>query len=470
MHHVRNPYTGLYDYAFEPTDIASLDATCARLRAGQPRWVALGLDGRIEILRRFAGLIQADPERLRAAAVADTGNWASGFAESNLSARLEREVVIALQAGSPEGWRERPNGFSAEAQWVPYQLVGNITPWNSPVNLAFLDAFHALLAGCAVIVKPSEITPRVIPVIAEFIAAVPELAEALAFIQGDGALGAALIGKVDYVCFTGSVPTGRKVLETASRAFVPVSLELGGKDPLIVLEGADIEAAAISAVIGGCVNNGQNCFSTERIYVADRHYHNFVDALIAQARRVRINYPDIRDGFLGPFIMERQAAIVAAQLADARERGAQILTGGETIDHGGLWRLPAVVTGVDHGMLLMREETFGPVLPVMRFRDEDEAVALANDTVYGLSAEVYGPIDRARHVASRLNAGGVSINRWLNHINMRSLEQDSFGYSGFGHSRIGYEGFTRFHRRKSVVVYEGPERERDSPMGRAVFA
>jgi acyl-CoA reductase-like NAD-dependent aldehyde dehydrogenase len=294
-----------------------------------------------------------------------------------LGPRLEREVAIALTAGSPEGWSSRANGFSAEAQWVPYPLVGNITPWNSPVNLAFLDTFHALLAGCAVIVKPSEITPRVIPVIAEFIEAVPELADALAFIQGDGALGAALIGKVDYVCFTGSVPTGRKVLETASRAFVPVSLELGGKDPLIVLEGADVEAAAISAVIGGCVGNGQNCFSTERIYVADSLYDDFVDALVAQARRVRPNFPNIREGFLGPFIMERQAAIVAAQLADARERGAEILTGGEIIDHGGLWCLPTVVTGVDHQMLLMREETFGPVLPVMRFQDEDSVFGLS---------------------------------------------------------------------------------------------
>jgi acyl-CoA reductase-like NAD-dependent aldehyde dehydrogenase len=460
----------LYDYAFEPTDIASLDATCSRLRAAQPRWAALGLEGRIEILRRFTDLIKAGPERLRDSAVADTGNWASGQAESNLGPRLEREVAIALTAGSPEGWSSRANGFSAEAQWVPYPLVGNITPWNSPVNLAFLDTFHALLAGCAVIVKPSEITPRVIPVIAEFIEAVPELANALAFIQGDGALGAALIGKVDYVCFTGSVPTGRKVLETASRAFVPVSLELGGKDPLIVLEGADVEAAAISAVIGGCVGNGQNCFSTERIYVADSLYDDFVDALVAQARRVRPNFPNIREGFLGPFIMERQAAIVAAQLADARERGAEILTGGEIIDHGGLWCLPTVVTGVDHQMLLMREETFGPVLPVMRFQDEDEAVALANDTVYGLSAEVCGPIDRARHIAARLNAGGVSINRWLNHIGMRSLEQDSFGYSGFGHSRIGREGFLRFHKRKSIVAYDGGDPEKDSPMGRAAFS
>jgi acyl-CoA reductase-like NAD-dependent aldehyde dehydrogenase len=467
---VRNPYTGQADYAFAPINDHLLQATVRRLRSAQPAWEALGFEARAAVLRRFGAAAEAMKDALVDRLAADTGRWALSLSEASLAGKIERDIAAAEAALRSLPEARAQGAIASEAHRVPYALVGNITPWNFPVSLSFLDTVLPLLAGSAVIVKPSEVTPRFIDVIERVLRQVPELESVLAFVRGGAAQGQRLIEQVDYVCFTGSVATGRKIYESAARAFIPCSLELGGKDPMIVLEDADVESAAVAAVIGGCLASGQICTSLERIYVAAPIYESFVEAVVEKARRLPLNVPDMKTGFIGPFIFERQATIVATQIEEARSRGAHVLTGGTIENHGGLWCPATVLTGVDHSQQVMQEETFGPVLPIMPFADDDEAVALANDSRYGLAGLVYGTdLDRARAVARRVKAGGVGINRAGVTVAARGFEQDAFGFSGAGKNRMGTEGFLRFFRRQSIVAYTGADREADAPMAKAVF-
>jgi acyl-CoA reductase-like NAD-dependent aldehyde dehydrogenase len=319
------------------------------------------------------------------------------------------------------------------------------------------------MAGCAVIVKPSEVTPRFIAPLMASIERFPELAGVLAFVEGDGGSGAALIEHSDFICFTGSVATGRKVAEAAARRFIPANLELGGKDPAIVLASADPVRAAALVLRASVQATGQACQSLERIYVARSLYEPFLTALVAQARAVELNYPDVHRGQLGPLIFERQAVIIADHLEDARAKGAKVLVGGVIETHGGgRWIRPTVVTNVRHDMKLMTEETFGPVIPVMPYDDLAEAVRLANDSEYGLSAAVIGDEAEARAVARLLDVGSVSINDGALTTEAFDAEKDSFKFSGMGASRMGPPGIARFVRKRAVLIQRGTPKDMSS--------
>lgn len=338
----------------------------------------------------------------------------------------------------------------------PFPLVGVISPWNFPLTLAMIDAVPALVAGCAVMVKPSEVAPRFIGPLRAAIAGVPGLAAVFAVIEGDGATGAALVGAVDYVAFTGSVATGRKVGEAAARAFVPASLELGGKDAMIVLASADPVWAAGVALRASVLATGQACQSIERVYVARGIADAFLGALVRLADAVRINWPDIDVGELGPFIDARQAGIVQAQIDDAVKRGARVLAGGVVEDHGGKWLRPTVLVDVTPEMAVMRDETFGPVVPVTVFDTVDEAVALANGGDFGLSGAVLaGTLAEAEDVGVRLRAGAVSLNDGSLTSMIGEAEKSSFGLSGLGPSRMGASGLLRFYRRQALLRQHG---------------
>jgi len=306
-----------------------------------------------------------------------------------------------------------------------------------------------------VIVKPSEVTPRFI---APLMVALAEVAQVpLLIIEGDGATGAALVPLVDFIAFTGSVATGRKVALAAAAAMIPASLELGGKDPMIVLASAEPASAAATALRASVVNTGQACQSIERVYVARAIAAPFVDALVAGARAARLNHPDIAVGDIGPFIFTQQAEIVQAQIDDAVAQGARVLAGGrvETLG-GGRYLRPTVVTGVTPDMALMREETFGPVIPVTIFDTVDESVVLANMGAFGLSAAVIaGTAHEAEAVAVRLAAGAVSINDGALTSMVWEAEKSSFGASGLGPSRMGDSGILRFFRRQALIRQSG---------------
>jgi acyl-CoA reductase-like NAD-dependent aldehyde dehydrogenase len=310
------------------------------------------------------------------------------------------------------------------------------------------------MAGCAVMLKPSEVTPRFIGPLKEAIAAVPALAQVFAIAPGDGATGAAVLDKVDCVAFTGSVATGRKIAVRAAERLIPAFLELGGKDPMVVLNGSDMDAAVDAALRGSTVSTGQACQSIERIYVARPMFEAFVERLTAAAKSARLNLSDIAVGEIGPIIFEKQADILAHQLKDAVAKGAKVHCGGRIETHGGgLWLRPTVLTGVTPDMAVMRDETFGPIMPVTPFDTEEEAIALANATEFGLSAAVFGPtLEAAEAVGRRIDAGAISLNDAALTALFHEAPKQNFKASGLGPSRIGPEGLTRYVRRKALIA------------------
>lgn len=419
------------------------------------------MEQRSAILLQWAKAIEAHVNDIAAALTLDTGRKGISRIEvpgiPGMIRRWTGSAADIIAEHSPSGSPTAQPMIATTTRLVPYPLVGVISPWNFPLTLALIDAIPALMAGCAVLIKPSEVTPRFIRPLVKTIEEIPELAAVLAVIEGDGTTGAAMIEHVDYVCFTGSVATGRKVGEAAARAFIPASLELGGKDPMLVLASADPAKAAETALRASIVNAGQACQSIERVYVAREIAEPFMEALVDKARAVRLNHPDIGSGDIGPFIFEKQAAIVQAQIDDAVAKSANVLAGGhvENLD-GGLYLRPTVLSGVTPDMALITEETFGPVIPVTIFDDVDEAVQLANDSIYGLSAAVIaGTAEEAESIAVRLKAGGVSINDGSLTSMVWEAEKSSFGLSGLGASRMGESGLLRFFRRQALIRQEG---------------
>lgn len=455
---VRNPYTGADDYEIAPPDLADMQAAVARLRAAQRPWQAQGIDARIAVLQAWKTALAERRTALLDALVADTGRrMISVYEVDGLGPAIDRWCRLAPELlAEAEGRSEAMPHLTFRTQLQPYPLVGVISPWNFPLTLSLIDVIPALLAGAAVAIKPSEVTPRFAAPLMDAIAAVPELAAVLTIFTGAGATGAALIELVDAICFTGSVATGRNVAEAAARAFIPAFLELGGKDPAIVLASADIERAATALLRGSILNSGQACQSIERIYVARPIYDAFLAALVAKAQAVEINYPAPERGHIGPIIFARQVAIIERQLADARAKGATIHSGGVIEDHGGLWCRPTVISNLTPAMALMREETFGPLLPVIPFDEVAEAVALANDSEFGLSAAVFAAtLDEAEAVARTLDVGAVSLNDAALTGVMHEAEKNSFKLSGLGGSRMGPAGLTRFLRKKALIANSG---------------
>ncbi|MEO8445056.1 MAG: aldehyde dehydrogenase family protein [Gammaproteobacteria bacterium] len=466
---VRNPRTGEHDYRITVPDAAGLAALAVRLRAGQQAWADAGVSRRTAVLQAWSREVLAQapdaPGSVLAALAVDTGrHLLAGNEVRALGGMVAGNAAMSahILAEAPERASVTP-GIGIRTQLVPYGLVGVISPWNFPFLLSMLDTIPALLAGCAVLVKPSEVTPRfVVPLMAS-LRDFPELASVLAFVTGDGPTGAALIEQVDAVCFTGSVATGRMVSEACARRFIPAFLELGGKDPAIVLGSAEPDRAAALVLRASVQATGQACQSLERVYVHKDIEAAFTARLVARAEAVTLNYPDSRRGQVGPLIFARQADIIAGQFEDAVAKGARILTGGRIEHHGGgLWLRPTVVTGVTHDMALMTEETFGPVLPVMPFRDTAEAVRLANDSIYGLSAAVFGAEDEALAVARQLTAGAVSINDGGLTTEVFDAEKNAFNLSGLGASRMGPSGLQRFLRKKALLIQHGTPKDMSS--------
>ncbi|MDJ0928867.1 MAG: aldehyde dehydrogenase family protein [Gammaproteobacteria bacterium] len=463
---VRNPRTGEVDYRIQPPTPDELAETVAGMRTAQRDWWELGVSGRAAILRAWVQSVAANPAPLLDALAQDTGRL-----------RIARTELFALP-GMVDSWagaaarlldegseRDSVNpGFGIRDQFVPHAVVGIISPWNFPLLLSMVDSIPALMAGCAVLIKPSEVTPRFAAPLTASIAAYPELAKIFKLVNGDGRTGALVIDHVDAIAFTGSVKTGRIVAEACAKRFIPVFLELGGKDPCVVLPSADVEAAARVALRASIQATGQACQSLERIYVPADMAEAFVANLVEKAEAVELNYPDIAEGHIGPLIFARQAEIIQEHLQDAVAKGARILTGGEIETHGGgAWIRPTVIVDVDHSMKVMREETFGPVMPVMTYKTIDEAVRLANDTDYGLSAAVIGsdPTE-CEAVARQLNAGAVGINDGAVTAEVPDAAHDAFGYSGLGACRSGDSGLMRYLRRKALVRQRGEARGADS--------
>lgn len=408
-----NPATGEPLAPVACTDAETLREVVARARAAQPAWAATPADARAEQVRAVAAAVREGAEALARSITEEMGKpIREARAEvRSIPVRVESFIRAAAQALRDEEGEE--NGIRVRVRWRPLGVAAVIAPWNYPAATPSNLLLSALLTGNAVVFKPSEYTPRTGALLHQmFQSSLPE--GLVGLVQGAGDVGAALVdADVDMVAFTGSIATGQAIMRTAARTMKRLVLELGGKDPMIVLPGADLEAAARHAAEESLRNAGQVCVSVERVIVHRDVAEAFTARVAELVRAIKPGDPRDEACVLGPLASARQRELVLAQLDDARRRGATFVVEGEATGPG-YFLSPSVVTGLSPDMALVRDETFGPVVAIQVAADADEAVRLANDTRYGLGASVWGPPGpELDAIADRIEAGMVGVNRGL---------------------------------------------------------
>jgi acyl-CoA reductase-like NAD-dependent aldehyde dehydrogenase len=451
---ILNPATGAVAGEVHWTDPADVPAIAAGLRAAQREWEQRGPTGRAKVLARFAVWLGEHRGEIEELLIKETGKSAVDAAQEVplLIMILSYYIKTMEKALAPE---RRPAALPFMAikkitvHYRPRPVVGIIAPWNYPVANALMDGIGALTAGCSVLLKPSERTPLTAEVLRRgwLESGAPDV---LAVVQGAREVAEAVVDNVDFVQFTGSCATGSKVMERAARRLTPVSLELGGKDPMIVLEDADVDLAAHAAVWGAMFNAGQTCVSVERVYVLDQVYEQFVKAVVRDVQALQVGAGEGHD--FGALIDEQQLAVTERHVRDAVAAGARALTGGQRTNTSGSFYPPTVLVDVDHSMACMTEETFGPTLPIMKVGSADEAIRLANDSEYGLSASVFSAdFERAKEVALQLDCGAVNINDVITNLMCTTAPMGGWKTSGIGARFGGADGLRKFCRIETVV-------------------
>jgi len=441
-----------------------VSAAVAVARRAQLGWERLNFAGRRRHFDRARMWMIDHQDEILDSIVAENGK-----------AREDAVVEIAYCASAFRFWATKAAGYLGKTKLrtlspfvlgrslyttrTPVGVVGVVGPWNNPLINSFGDAIPALAAGNAVVLKPSECTPLTAQLMQRMTVECGWPAGVFQVITGGGQTGAALVDEVDFVMFTGSTRTGRAVAERAARRFVPCSLELGGKDPLIVLADADLQRAANVAVQGAMCNSGQMCTSVERVYVEAPVHDVFIAEVTKRVMALRAGAPgELGSVDVGAMTFPPQLDIVQEHLDDATARGARVLAGGGVQRAPGRFVEPTVLIDVDHSMRCMREETFGPTLPIMRVADADEAVRLANESDYGLQASIMTrDVRRARALADRLEVGCVTINDAQTNYMALGLPMGGWKGSGLG-VRHGAEGIRKYTRLKAVTVNSHPMR------------
>jgi succinate-semialdehyde dehydrogenase/glutarate-semialdehyde dehydrogenase len=435
---------------------ADVRAAVERARKAQPEWAALSFDQRGRYLERAVKLLLERQDDFLDAILGETGKPRAEALASEIVTACDSLQFYAKRAKRILTDRTLPLHLLKTKRlricYEPLGVVGIITPWNFPFVLALNPTAQALVAGNAVVLKPSEVTPASGQLVAELFESVGLPEGLLSVVQGDAETGAALLESgVDKISFTGSVATGRRVAETCGRHLVPCTLELGGKDPMIVCEDADLDRAARGAVFGAFSNSGQVCTSTERIYVVDDVADEFTRKVLQETAALRQGVEGEFD--VGAIIRAEQLDVIEAHVRDAIERGARLLAGGRRNPAcTGLFYEPTVLTDVTHEMDVMREETFGPVLPIMRVRNVEEALAFANDSAYGLNANVWTRNKRqGLELAKRLESGCVVVNDCM--VTYAIPESPFGGMKQSGIGRVnGEAGLKGFYQERSIVI------------------
>jgi acyl-CoA reductase-like NAD-dependent aldehyde dehydrogenase len=453
---VRNPAT--LEKIAEVPSASSLDVSAAVLRArqAQKEWQTTSFAHRARILYRLRDGLLDEQERLADILTNETGGPRAEVYGNELFYLCDVIGYWARRAPRYlKAQRITPHllkGKKVLSTYAPIGVVGIISPWNFPLILSLGEALPALMAGNAVVLKPSELTPLSVLFGAELAAnaGIPE--NILQVVVGGGAAGEALIDCADMISFIGSAETGKRVMRRAAERLIPVSLELGGKDPMIVLKDADIERAAGACVWGALMNAGQACTSIERVYVEAPVYSQFVDNVVAKVRALRQGASE-NEVELGSMTSETQLKKIEAQITEALAKGAKLLSGGRrNPSFRGLYFEPTVLVDVDHRMTVMTDETFGPIIPIMKVKDADEALQLANDSRYGLGGSVFTR-DKAfgRRFAQRMHTGSVCVNDSLVNFIIPDAPMGGTKDSGFGY-RHGAEGIRKFCRQKTIVI------------------
>jgi acyl-CoA reductase-like NAD-dependent aldehyde dehydrogenase len=454
---VEEPATGRILREVPSLDAAAVARLAAAAREAQPAWEALGFDRRAAVFKSAQRWLIANRQRMLETICSETGKTLD-----------DAQVEVSVAAQSFGFWAKMAPKYLAEEKlrsrsplafgrkvlirYSPVGVVGVIGPWNYPLVNAFCDAVPALMAGNTVLMKPSEVTPLTSFVVEEMMLASGAPAGVLQVATGGASTGEAVIDEVDYVMFTGSTRTGQRVMERASKTLTPVSLELGGKDPMIVCADADVERAANAAAYYALNNSGQICISVERVYVEAPIYDRFVAKVLENVQGLRQGPPaGPGEVEIGAITFGPQLETIERHVLDGVERGASVVAGGKRRPGPGRFFEPTVLVNVDHTMQCMTEETFGPTLPIMRVQDVDEAVRLANDSPYGLQASVYTKsMASGERIARRLQAGAVTINDSQVNYTVFDAPMGGWKSSGIG-VRHGPAGIRKYCHTQSIL-------------------
>ena len=449
-----NPATGELLRELVCAGELEVSAAVARAHAAQRAWSEIALKKRVAVLHDFQSMLQQKKSEICEAITRETGK--------PITEALTTEVLVVLDSARfliDNAYRllrdeSVPHGNivtklkSGRLLHEPYGVVGIISPWNYPFAIPATETLAALVAGNAVVLKPSEFTSLTALELESLLrnAGLPE--DVFQVVVGGGATGGALVhSQIDKLVFTGSVATGKRIAGAAAERLLPVVLELGGKDPMLVLDDADVDVASSAAVWGAFMNAGQTCLSVERCYVHRSLYNSFLKACVEKTRALHVGsgLDPVTD--VGPMIHERQLRIVESHVEDAGARGARVLAGGSRLQQlGANFYAPTVLADVTHEMRIMREETFGPVLPVMAFDTDEQAVNLANDSEYGLAASIWTRNQqRGERLARHIQAGAVMVNDVVSCYGISEAPHGGVKSSGLGraHGRFGLEEMVR---------------------------